>query len=630
MTEAPLAELEAHVAATENLPDDSRERIDALVNLGWALRASDQERANDLAASARQLSIACGYKLGQARAARVLGMTRGTLTRSMRDHLAYGEESLKLFDEVGDLAGSAGARDFLATIYEFIGEFSVAMEFAQEAVQFARQAGDPARQGFALANIGSILAMSGDVTAAVAKLQEALSLFESVEHRHGIARISRLLAKVCREHERLPEAWQYARRALEMSTDAGVVADEGAAALSELAALAEHEGDQAAAEDYLRQSLSKYNSDAGRGAVGTADSVKLARMMLAKGQVADAQQELAHALRAVSNLSVELPRETAEVHLALADTHERQGELSAVVEHLREAVRLRQRAAKDETRDKLAQLELRTELKAAQQDAEIHRLKFVELSQMQAKLIEAEKMAQLGTLAAGTAHELNTPLGVLRSNLGVFVQVGQRLGALASTSPNATPTGITKLTATLSTCEQTSSQAIERIAAVTESYKRFTQLDLAQQGKFDVREGLVSALALLRPNVPAHIRIVTELETVPDIDAWPGQLNQAFLTVLQNAVDAIGEAPGELTVRTRVEGDDLVSVRISDNGRGMNDEEREHLFDVGWSAGGARTKMRLGLAAAHATVKRHHGEIRVTSSPGAGSSFDLVFPVSRS
>ena len=291
-------------------------------------------------------------------------------------------------------------------------------------------------------------------------------------------------------------------------------------------------------------------------------------------------------------------------------------------------VRLRHRAAEDETRDKLAQLELRSELKAAQKDAEIHRLRFVELTQMQAKLVEAEKMAQLGMLAAGTAHELNTPLGVLRSNLGVFVHASQQLADFATGNPEAPAERLSKLSSSLSTCEKTSTQAIERISAVAASYKRFTQLDLADQGNFDLREGLQSALSLLTPHLPQHVEVETNLDAVPLVTGWPGQLNQAFLTLLQNAVDAIGAEPGKVSIATVAEPAGRVTVRISDSGRGMSEQELEHLFDVGWSAAGKRTKMRLGLAAARAAVQRHQGLIRVSSAMGEGTTFELEFPIS--
>jgi C4-dicarboxylate-specific signal transduction histidine kinase len=119
-------------------------------------------------------------------------------------------------------------------------------------------------------------------------------------------------------------------------------------------------------------------------------------------------------------------------------------------------------------------------MKAAQQEAQIHRLKFVELSQMQAQLVEAEKMAQLGTLAAGTAHELNSPLGVLRSNLGLFAKAAERRSALAAPD-RALPAETEKLVAALHACQATSEEAIARLATIAERFKRFTQLDLWEQ-----------------------------------------------------------------------------------------------------------------------------------------------------
>ena len=319
-----------------------------------------------------------------------------------------------------------------------------------------------------------------------------------------------------------------------------------------------------------------------------------------------------------------LPALEASLRQALADVSEQQGDLHKANVHLREVVRLRDQAAENEARDKLAQFQARAEMEAARQEAEIHRLKFKELSQMQSKLVEAEKMAQLGTLAAGTAHELNSPLGVLRSNLSLYAKATDLLSELA-THEGALAAETQKLAAALCACQRTSEKAISRIGAVAESFKRFTALDLSEKRRFNVVEGLEAAMALLRPSVPERVTLKSRFGTVPETEGWPGQLNQAFMTVLLNATQAI-DGRGVVTVQTEASMDTVV-VRISDTGRGMSERERAHLFEVGWSADGKRTKMRLGLSAVHATVERHGGRVEVQSEPGRGTTFEFRFPV---
>ena len=166
--------------------------------------------------------------------------------------------------------------------------------------------------------------------------------------------------------------------------------------------------------------------------------------------------------------------------------------------------------------------------------------------------------------------------------------------------------------------------ALARIGTVAQSFKRFAQLDQAEQRVFDLREGLESALALLRPTLPEGVVLQAELHDVRTLEGWPRELNHAFLTVLQNAVQAIDGA-GTVTAVTEQEGDTVV-VRVQDTGRGMSQEEAAHLFDIGWSEGGGRTKMRLGLSAAHTTTRRHGGTIEVASTIGAGTTITFRFP----
>jgi signal transduction histidine kinase len=496
------------------------------------------------------------------------------------------------------------------------------MELALEALNIAREIDDPVRQGFALSNVGGILAATGDVEGASERLQEALSLFESVDHAQGIGRICSRLSKLCREHGQLDQALLYARRLRDAAERSGL-SDDRATALAALAELELDQGNRGKAERLFRESLEAYEIEEASAVMGAAARVSLGRLMAQRGAFAEAESQLTKALDGIIALDVPCPADEASARQALADLSEQQGDLQQANAHLREVIGLRERAAQDETRNQLAQFEARAQMKAAQQEAEIHRLKFVELSQMQSKLIEAEKMVQLGTLAAGTAHELNSPLGVLRSNLSMYAKVAERLSQLAA-SDRALYAQTEKLAAALPACQRTSEDALARIAAVAESLKRFTALDLAEKRTFNVVDGLDAAIALLRPILPEQVALESHFEPVPDIAGWPGQLNQAFMTVLLNATQAI-DGQGVVTVETSTAADTVV-VRVRDTGRGMSEQERAQLFDVGWSADGKRTKMRLGLSAAYAAVQRHSGRVEVESAPGKGTVFVFHFP----
>ncbi len=622
--ESDVPELESRLAAIGTAPDNAQARADALVELAWAIRSSERERSRQLATEARELSISIGYRLGQARAARTLCMTT-TSPDMLRDVLAFADEAKTLFDEVGDPQGRAGARDFLAGIHEAMGEWSSGLELAFEALDIAREVGDPVRQGYALSNVGGIKIATGDVDGGKARWQEALDLFESVNCAHGIARICERFSQLYRSQGNLDAARDFAHRLLDA---AGRGSDgDGSDRASALLALAEIEeglGHFDVAERLSYDSIAAYTNEEIRGLAGTPAHLSLGRLLLRRGAFAEAEAEICQAIDALATYGVSSPAWKADALQLLANVSEQQGDLERTIERLREVAHLRERVAEDEARNRLARFEARAEVKAAQQETEIHRLKFVELAEMQSKLVEAEKMAQLGRFAAGTAHELNTPLGVLRSNLTLYAKAAERLSELATTDAGA-DARTQRLASAVSGCQKATEDAVARIAAVAESFRRFTSLDLAERRTFNLVEGLEAAMDLMRPNVPDRVTVRSHLAAVPDIDGWPGQLNQSFMTVLENATQAI-DGEGVVSVETEADSDAVV-VRIGDTGRGMSEAERASLFEIGWSAGGKRTKMRLGLPAARATVLRHGGSIEAQSAPGRGTVVVFRFPV---
>ncbi|MCA9554539.1 MAG: tetratricopeptide repeat protein [Myxococcales bacterium] len=617
MTNPTVAELEARLAAAAAPPIDPLAHVQALNDLAWALRGLDTARAHVLARQARGMAMEHGDKLGQARAARCMAMTIRDQD-DLHDVFDLAEEAKRLFDEVGDLAGQAGSRDFLASIHEYIGDLATAMPLALEALSFARASGDPIREGYALSNVGGILAASADFDAAIEHLELALSLFERAENPGGVGTILNRLAEAHRDAGHPERAAECAARvmALGREIDSEFLMSGGHQVLGDLAAA---RGDDDEAEREFRASLQALSSVPASHLMGAEIRIQLAGLLIARGALAEAEENLQEVLQKVTGQAVSVVSEAAAQE-AMADLRERQGDAAGALAHLRRALALREQIAQRNARNKVAQVEARAAMEAAKKDAEIHRLRYVELYQMQSSLLEAEKMALLGRLAAGTAHELNSPLGVLVSNTDLVSTAARRLVDLApAESPDAR-----RLARVVESCRQTSEQALARIGTVAQSFKRFAQLDQAEQRVFDLREGLESALALLRPTLPEGVVLQAELHDVRTLEGWPRELNHAFLTVLQNAVQAIDGA-GTVTAVTEQEGDTVV-VRVQDTGRGMSQEEAAHLFDIGWSEGGGRTKMRLGLSAAHTTTRRHGGTIEVASTLGAGTTITFRFP----
>ncbi len=624
-----IAELEARLAQVNEESSDLQQRVDAMNALAWELRGSEPARANELASQARELAIEGNYKLGRARAARTMGMTIRTI-EALAQMYQMAEEAKRLFDEVDDPAGRAGSRDFLSSLHEYTGDLAGGLELALDALSIARELGDPVRIGYALSSVGGILAGAGEIDAGVERLQEALSLFEKVQDRSGIGTITSRLTRVLKSAGRNDEALQYADKCRELAKDGDFFLKHDAFRV--MAEVAQERGEYEQAEQLYRESIAAFDDEIVSQMVGADARVSLARLHTTIGKTELAEQELRKTLALIKGHSISIMTEMAG-HEALADAYEKQGKLREALDHLKHARELREQISKRDARNKLTQLEIRDKMEAAKKDAELQKLRFLELHAMQTKLVEAEKMAVLGKLAAGTAHELNTPLGVLRSNAKLTATAAERLAGLAHSLLNQQATEgyeqllakAEKLATVLEASRSTTDEALERIAAIATSFKRFTQLDQAEVRTFNVREGLESALALLEPTLPEGIRVERQYDQVPDVEGWPREMNHAFLTVLQNAAQAI-EGEGSVRVKT-LQAPGEVRIVIEDTGRGMSEEQVAHLFDISWSEDGQRTKMRLGLSAAYSTLQKHGGGIDVSSTRGEGTRVQFRLPV---
>lgn len=620
MTSRIVGDLEERLAAARRA-GDPRAEIDAINALAWELRSSDVDRAHTLATEARERARDHDYTLGQARAMRTMAMTLQSVDElGQMFHMA--EEARRLFDEAGDDAGRAASRDFLASLHEQIGDIGGGLELALDALTIARRIDDPVRQGYALSSVGGLLAASGETEKAVERLDEALALFEKAENPQGVATIRSRLAKALASAGRHEEALQRARECLEY----GEANEQEWGRWFGWSVMAEVERERGNADEALRlyrTAISSFDQYSARAVITGQARVAVAKILAEQGKLGDADSELSDLLDDIAGNPVAIVTE-AEAREALAELRRSRGDFASAFEHLRKAQELRERTTKREASARIAQVEARAAVEAARKNAEIHRLKYVELEAMQAQLVEAEKMALLGRLAAGTAHELNTPLAVLRNNESVTANVTDRLLALLPETGEAAEQGA-KLRAALQACKRTNDEAMRRIGTVAESFRRLAHLDQAEKARFDIRAGLDSAVSVVESSLRPGVRVERRLQAVPEIVGWPRELNHAFLTVLENAASAI-EGDGVVTVETLTSGDDVM-VRIGDTGRGMTADQASKLFDVDWSESGNRTKMRLGLSAAHATTKRHGGSIAVESTPGKGTTLTFRLPV---
>lgn len=236
-------------------------------------------------------------------------------------------------------------------------------------------------------------------------------------------------------------------------------------------------------------------------------------------------------------------------------------------------------------------------------------------------LVQAERMASLGRIVAGMLHELNTPAAVLKSTLATLSTGLEKLGKEGGTEESRART-LERMKGLVTVADE----ATDRIASMSARLRTFARLDEAEVQDANLEEGMDSALAMLGDALAERITVHRGYAGVPKVHCRPAEINQVFLALLTNAIDAI-QGAGEITVRSGVEGD-RVLVSVSDTGVGIEPERLETLFEPVFSTGASRVKAGLGLFVSRSIAEQHRGELFVESVLGEGSTFTLAVPVS--
>lgn len=251
------------------------------------------------------------------------------------------------------------------------------------------------------------------------------------------------------------------------------------------------------------------------------------------------------------------------------------------------------------------------------------------LRDTQAELVQTQKMASLKHLVAGVAHEMNNPLGALQSCIATLEQASNIIsqtidsGGVNNFTDKSTKPG--RALTVIIDAATVSKNPLMRIAAVVNSLKNFALLDQAEIKEINVHSGIDSALDLLSMHFKDKIKIIREYGTLPPVKCFGRDINQVFMNVITNAIDAIDDS-GTITIETRHEGD-MVAIAISDSGRGIPKENLSRIFDPGYTTRGVGVGTGLGLAIVHSIIETHSGKIDVKSEVGKGSTVTIKIPV---
>ncbi|MEG4032047.1 MULTISPECIES: ATP-binding protein, partial [unclassified Microcoleus] len=280
-----------------------------------------------------------------------------------------------------------------------------------------------------------------------------------------------------------------------------------------------------------------------------------------------------------------------------------------------------------------------------------------DLKQMQLQLVQGEKMSALGNLVAGVAHEINNPVGFIAGNLQPAQEYVGDLFNLIDLYQEKFPNPGVEIEAEIEDMDLeylredlpkligSMQEGVERIRNISTSLRTFSRADSDRPVAFNIHDGLESTLLILKHRLKASefrpaIEVVREYGNLPLVKCFPGQLNQVFMNVLANAIDALEESnkgrsfseikalPNQITVQTALsESNNQVLIRIKDNGVGMSPEVKENIFNHLFTTKSVGQGTGLGLSIAHQiVVEKHGGTLVVNSSLDQGSEFVISIP----
>ena len=305
----------------------------------------------------------------------------------------------------------------------------------------------------------------------------------------------------------------------------------------------------------------------------------------------------------------------------------RTAQLAEVNERLEDDIRQRQ----------LADAELRRRNEELEQLTE-------QLSMAQQQLVQSEKLASIGQLAAGVAHEINNPIGYIFSNFGTLQsyldQLFQMLAAYQDAEASiAAPEVAARVRAMreqidldflredIPSLMDESKEGIVRVRHIVQDLKDFSRVDANQEWVWaDLHQGIDSTLNIVSNEVKYKADVVKEYGAIPDIECLPLQINQVVMNLVVNAAHAIGPERGRITVRTGT-GGEQVWLEVADTGSGIAPEALSRIFDPFFTTKAVGKGTGLGLSLAYGIVQKHKGKIEVSTELGKGTCFRVTLPI---
>jgi signal transduction histidine kinase len=295
-------------------------------------------------------------------------------------------------------------------------------------------------------------------------------------------------------------------------------------------------------------------------------------------------------------------------------------------------------------REQNVMLELKVEERTHELNESLENVK-----QAQSQLVEAEKMASLGQLTAGIAHEINNPINFVTSNINPLKRDVEMILDVMTTIESVSQSDASDVEKRKKIADYKEEidfdylvveirhlikgihEGASRTAEIVKGLKIFSRLDEDDLKKTDINEGIESTLIIVNNLLNGYVKVITEYGGLPLVECYAGKLNQVFLNIISNAIYAVNKKfgdnqGGEIKISTINDGENVV-ITIADNGIGMTEEARKKIFEPFYTTKEVGEGTGLGMSIAYNTIKKHNGQILLNSVLGEGTQFILKIPI---
>jgi two-component system, NtrC family, sensor kinase len=604
-------------------------------------RTARPERAIAAYRSAIAIARECDEARLEAWGHNGIGRTSAELNR-FADALAAYNAAIEIARRLGDRELEGGVLTNLALLHQSLGDYGQALEYYL-AVRTIFEEVAPQSLGGILINIGIIYERLGDPRREIEYALKGLELCERSGRDAWAANALVNIGGAYLSLGELDEARDYLERGLAAQHRIGDVEHAGNAE-NMLGKLDVKLGDAIGARRHFDAALALYSSCGARKGI-VAAHLETGFLIMSEGALDEARAHLRKGLAIADEDDLRIER--IEAHHKLFTLEKQAGNTAAALHHLEEHYRLKEALNTEEAKEKITKMQVLHDVESARKEAEIERLRNVELARAleelkhaQTQLVHSEKMASLGQLTAGLAHEINNPVNFIRASTSPLRRDLDEVRAVITRALSDEPAEVRErverrmqelevdeLRAEIDSLMRGIEEGASRTAEIVKGLRTFSRLDEDHLKEVDLHEGIDSTLTLLRPRL-GTITVVRDYGDIPLVECNPGQINQVVMNLLTNAVQAIdahSHGAGTVTITTRAT-DDAVTIAVADTGGGIPDDVRARIFEPFFTTKAIGAGTGLGLSISYGIIEQHGGTIDVASAPGEGTTFTVTLP----